>query len=188
MTAPQDPSAGDPYPGFRPPADSGSSPLSGSYDPTAGYHGGNGYPSGPVQYPAPGSTGQFGPVGQFDQTGLPPVAAGYDPAAYSPPPYGQAPYVGGYGVPTPFGQAPQNGLGTAALVLGIIGVLFCWNPLGFILGVLAIIFGSIGRGRAKRGQATNQSSATAGLVLGVVAVALLLILLVIGAAAYTTAG
>lgn len=181
MTAPHDPSAGDPQVGLR--KDSGSSPLSGSYDPTVGYQGA-GYPSSPVQYPTTGSTGQFAPApGQPAPYGAP----AYDPGAYSPPPYGRSPYAApAYGAPVPFGAAPRNGMGTAGLVLGIIGVVLCWNPLGFVLGILAIIFGSIGRGRAGRGEATNRSSATAGLVLGIVAIALLLLLLAFGLSAYTT--
>lgn len=59
-------------------------------------------------------------------------------------------------------------MGTAALVLGIIGVLV----LGCIFGVLAIIFGAIGINRANAGRATNKGAATAGLVLGIVGVVL----------------
>lgn len=59
---------------------------------------------------------------------------------------------------------PRNGLGTASLVLGIIGLLFG----GCILGPLAIIFGGIGISRANQGQATNKGVAIAGLVLGIV--------------------
>lgn len=171
MTAPHDPSAGDPQPGFR----SGSSPLPG-YD-SNGYPGAAGYPSSPVQYPA--TNGQYGaPVGQPG-----PYGAGVpDPAAYSPPPYGQSPYAApGFGAPYPFGVAPRNGLGTAALVLGIIGVVLSWTVyLGVILGVLAIIFGGVGLARAKRGEATNRGAAMAGLVLGIIAIALLVLLVIIG--------
>jgi len=78
----------------------------------------------------------------------------------------------------------RNGMGTAALVLGILSVVFVlaggqtsiltgWEPV--VLGVLAIIFGSIGIGRVRRGEATNRSSALAGLLLGVVGLAVFLI-------------
>lgn len=60
--------------------------------------------------------------------------------------------------------APQNGLGTAALTLGILG-LFCF-PL--ISSLLAIIFGRIGMTRADQGYATNRGSAKAGFVLGII--------------------
>ena len=60
----------------------------------------------------------------------------------------------GWGQPaTP--PKPRNGMGTAALVFGI-------------LALLAVILGSIGRGRVKSLQATNGGAATTGLVLGVI--------------------
>ncbi|MDX3229357.1 DUF4190 domain-containing protein [Streptomyces sp. ME19-01-6] len=66
----------------------------------------------------------------------------------------------------------SNGLGTAALVCGIIGLVcgityFLW-VFAIILGILAIIFGSIGKGKASRGEANNGGSATAGLVCGII--------------------
>lgn len=78
--------------------------------------------------------------------------------------YGEAP-----GVP----RARRNGLGTAALVLGILAVVTCWTVVGgVILGLVAIVLGVLGRGRARRGEADNGGMALAGLVLGVVAVVL----------------
>jgi hypothetical protein len=79
--------------------------------------------------------------------------------------------------PPPFGVypsqvAPPNGLATAALIVGIVGVLTFWTVwLGVILGVLGIVFGSVSRGKTKLG-APNGGQATAGLVLGIVAVGL----------------
>ena len=61
-------------------------------------------------------------------------------------------------------RAPQNGMGTAALILGIVGLLL----FGCIFGVLAIIFGSIGISRANAGLANNKGVAIAGLILGIV--------------------
>jgi hypothetical protein len=73
----------------------------------------------------------------------------------------------------PSPPARQNGLGTAGMVLGIIAlVLFFTVVVGFICGVLAIIFGAIGRKRASVGTATNGGQATAGLVTGIIAVVL----------------
>ena len=67
-------------------------------------------------------------------------------------------------------------MGTASLVLGIIGVVFSWTLIfGFIPGILAVIFGSIGRARAKRGEATNRGMATAGLVLGAIALVIVVV-------------
>ncbi|QGV80228.1 DUF4190 domain-containing protein [Streptomyces ficellus] len=92
------------------------------------------------------------------------------------------PYPGPYGgAPAPQPQPVRNGLGTAALVLGVIGALAGVIPLLFwvagVLGVLALILGLSGRGRAKRGEAANKGVATAGAVLGLVA----MILSVVGA-------
>ncbi|KOU00533.1 hypothetical protein ADK86_14175 [Streptomyces sp. NRRL F-5755] len=70
-------------------------------------------------------------------------------------------------------QAARNGLGIAALVLGLIGLLSGLIPLFFwlagILGLLALIFGLVGLGRAKRGQATNKGVAITGTIFGVLA-------------------
>lgn len=65
--------------------------------------------------------------------------------------------------------APSNGMAVAALVLGIIGlVLFFTIWGGILLGILAIVFGALGRSKAKEG-APNRGLATAGFVLGIVA-------------------
>ena len=80
----------------------------------------------------------------------------------------------GYHHPMPQPQG-SNGFGIAALVLGIVGVLFGLIPLTFffawILGALALIFGLVGRSRGKRGLAPRGTS-TAGVVLGSVALGL----------------
>lgn len=65
-------------------------------------------------------------------------------------------------------------MGTAALVMGILGVLIC-GPLA----VLAIIFGSMGIQRANAGRATNRGSAAAGLALGIIGTALWFFVLVV---------
>src|SRR5690606_17080240 len=95
--------------------------------------GGFGPPSQPPQQPAPG----YG----YPQSGAP--SYGY-PAAPGQPGTPPAPYPqpGGYGMPA----QPSNGMGTAGLVLGIIGVVcsltfFLWF-FGVILGILGIIFGA----------------------------------------------
>jgi uncharacterized membrane protein len=70
--------------------------------------------------------------------------------------------------PGPAPAAPQNGMGTAALVMGILQ-FFC---LGTVGSVLAIVFGKIGMNKADQGLATNRGSAKAGFVLGIVGLAL----------------
>ncbi|KUO15141.1 hypothetical protein AQJ91_43210 [Streptomyces dysideae] len=109
-------------------------------------------------------------------------------------PYGYPGGPGGYGYPTPSGYGghgpqthgsagyygwpglqpmPSNGMGTASLVVGIISaVIFCLWPIAIILGVLALIFGTIGRGKARRGEATNAGQALAGIICGAVGLVL----------------
>jgi hypothetical protein len=66
---------------------------------------------------------------------------------------------------------PRNGMGTAALVFGVLALLTCWFPVvGFVFGLIALILGIVGRGRVKKLQATNGAAATTGLVLGIVSV------------------
>jgi hypothetical protein len=87
---------------------------------------------------------------------------------------GQPPYPGQqYPYPPPqYAQYPQprtgNGKATAALVLGIVSIVFCWTTIFDIVPVvLAIVFGVLGRNEAKRG-GSGRSLATTGLVCGVI--------------------
>ncbi|RIJ70890.1 DUF4190 domain-containing protein [Nakamurella silvestris] len=131
----------------------------------------NGYPDqpqGPGGYPGAG----------YGQPGYPPP--GYPPAGYPANPY--------IGYP-PAANPPQNGMGTAGLVLGIIAVVLSfsgWGPI--VLGTLAIIFGGIGLSRANNGLATNRSSAMAGLVLGIISIALLVVFGIALFSAFSTGG
>jgi hypothetical protein len=96
------------------------------------------------------------------------------PGVYAPAPGSGYP---GYAPP------PKNGLGTAALVLGIVGLVLFWTVvLGFVLGVLALVFGIIGRKRANRREATNGGMALAGAILGGLAVAGTVAIIAAGAA------
>ena len=70
---------------------------------------------------------------------------------------------------------PSNGLATASLVLGILGIALFWF-LGFIMSILAIVFGGVGLSRAKAG-APGKGTATAGLILGIVGLLLPLLLI-----------
>ena len=107
-----------------------------------------------------------------------------------PAPYGGAP--GGYGAPAseprPYGApagahggSPKNGFGIAALVLGILGLLSWFFLIGGLFGLVAVVLGFLGRGRAKRGEATNGGVALAGIITGALAV-LLTILVGVGVA------
>jgi hypothetical protein len=110
------------------------------------------------QYPPPPPPG--------DGTGAQPATG----AQYPPPPV----YIPPAPQPPSAPMSPANGMGLTALVLGISGLATSWIPflgcLGLIAGVLAIVFGALGLGKANRGQATNRSSAVAGLATGILAV------------------
>ena len=69
----------------------------------------------------------------------------------------------------------RNGMGIAALVAGLISLVFA----GLILGAVAIILGWIGLNRVKKGQATNQVMAMTGVVLGMAGVVSWFVFLVI---------
>ncbi|MFF8593089.1 DUF4190 domain-containing protein [Streptomyces sp. NPDC015220] len=141
-------------------------------------------PPQPPQQPAPGyGQPQSAPGYGYPQqpgSGYQQPGAGYQQpdAGYQQPGYPTAPPLGypqtpGYGM----GMQPSNGMGTTGLVLGIIGVVcsltfFLWF-FGIILGILGIIFGAIGRGKANRGEATNKGAATGGLVCGIIATVVL---------------
>lgn len=92
----------------------------------------------------------------------------YGTPAYANTGYQQQPPVypnAGYGAPMYGGvMAPQNGKGTAALVLGILGLFL----FPVIFSVLAIILGVQGKNLADRGLATNRGAAQAGFVLGII--------------------
>ncbi|MFF5755252.1 DUF4190 domain-containing protein [Streptomyces longwoodensis] len=143
-------------------------PPNGPYTPYAGYdpytpYGGAPHPvtpnapqDGAVPPPplAPGGPGQ--------------VPYGYPGGPGFPPPHG---YSAGPGAPVPYGWPgmlpPSNGMGTAALVCGIVSAVgFCLWPLAIVLGVLAVIFGVMGRAKAARGEATNPGHALAGIICG----------------------
>lgn len=93
-----------------------------------------------------------------------PPQPGPPAGGYPPPPY--------YGYPSPV--QPKNGLGIAALVLALVGLLGSWvpfvNAVSIVLGIVAIVLGVLGRGRAKRGTANNGGIAIAGVVLGALAI------------------
>jgi hypothetical protein len=79
--------------------------------------------------------------------------------------------------------AERPGKTTAALVLGIVGVIasFFIPILGIILGVLAIVFGTQMRKALANGR-PGHGQATAGFILGIIAVVLGVIVWIVAAA------
>lgn len=119
--------------------------------------------------------------------------AGQQPAPQEPnpgPPGGPDPAdpYGQQGAQTPYGQPgapapqygytsatpPKNDLGVWALVTGILSFVFC--PL--LLGIAAIITGTMSRRAVDEGLANNRGMGTAGLILGWVNVALAVLAIV----------
>ncbi|MFF2078414.1 DUF4190 domain-containing protein [Kitasatospora sp. NPDC058162] len=131
--------------------------------------------SAPVPAPAPAAA----PAGAPAPAPVDAAAGAYPPpadaaSAYPPPAdaaagaYPPPPYWPGYPVSAP---QPRNGLGVAAMVLGIVGtvlslaIILFW--LSWLPALLALIFGIIGLGYVRKGQATNRGVALAGVILGI---------------------
>lgn len=92
-----------------------------------------------------------------------------EPRAAPPPPWPPAP--GGPRLvpwpPVPV-TSPQDGLATASLVFGIIGVLTALIILGGLLGVVGIVLGIVALGRRREG--ARKGMAVGGIVTGSIAV------------------
>jgi Domain of unknown function (DUF4190) len=66
-------------------------------------------------------------------------------------------------------------MGVVALVLAVLIIFF---PLAGILGIIAAIFGIVGMRRATRNEADNRSHAVAGLITGLAALAIAVVIAV----------
>ena len=172
--------------GNEPPAGpSGSSPSEPARSPwdqpqgqQSAYQPGQQYPG--AQYPGQPGAGQH-------------AGGQYPSQQYPGQQYPAQQYAGGPGQPAPWGQPqgyPQqgqydqprksNGLGIAALVLGILsllGAFFAGVP-GIVLGLIAIVLGVLGLRRVKAGRADNRGIAIAGLVTGILGLLLGILVLV----------
>jgi hypothetical protein len=107
-------------------------------------------PSDRPPYPPQGQPPQGPPPGQGP-------AGSYPPGGYQ---------AGGY----PAATGRRNGMGTTALVLGVVALvlvlLLLFAPLGALLGLVAVLFGILGLIRVNRGEADNRGQAVTGLVTG----------------------
>ncbi len=121
---------------------------------------GNWYPPEAAQgaAPAPGTT--------------PPPPGSYGPPPGPPPAYGAA----GYGYPGVAQTAGTNGMAIASLVLGIL-----W--LYWIGSVLALIFGYVGLSQIKQRNQGGRGLAIAGIVLGWIGAATLVLTIIVAVAA-----
>lgn len=63
-------------------------------------------------------------------------------------------------------------MGVISLVFGIVSLVLCWFPginwIALVLSILGIVFGAIGKGKAKKAE-KGTGVATAGLVLSIIA-------------------
>ena len=115
------------------------------------------------------------------------------PPSNRPPQLGAAPGPAPYPAYPPYAPVgpprPRNGVGVAALVLGIVGLALCWTVLGgVVLGILGVVFGAVGVRRVARGEATHRGMALAGLItggVGLVVGVMLLVVIVAGIIGYS---
>lgn len=89
----------------------------------------------------------------------------------------------------PVGSEPSTGGAVGALVCGIIAMIFCWIPfvniIGLILGIVAMVLGGKARKILPEGK---RGMATAGFVLGIIALIISIIYLIIVIAAIAAIG
>ncbi len=118
----------------------------------------------PPQNPTPD------PQSASGTSGLPSYGSVEPPAGDTPPP------PGGYPPPAPggYGQPPaKNQKALVSMIVGIVSLVFslCCTPIGFIGGIVAIVFGVLGRKDIAAGS-TQQGSgqALAGIITGAVAI------------------
>jgi hypothetical protein len=128
------------------------------------------------------SPGQWAPPGQAPPAPYLPTPPAAAPNPFAPPappsPYGQPgaypppPYApSGYPVPP-----STNGLAIAALILGLVG----WMPCG-LGSIIAVVFGFVARGQIKesRGRQSGDGMALAGIILGFLGIALVVLWVVL---------
>ena len=81
--------------------------------------------------------------------------------------------------PPPPEPPAKNGLGTTALVLGILSVVLAFVPiLGFVsypLAILGVVFGLVGLRRVSKRAATNRGVSLAGLITSVLGFVLVIV-------------
>ncbi|MER5197017.1 DUF4190 domain-containing protein [Streptomyces sp. NPDC002755] len=169
-SVPPPPTDGTPQPWAapfgNPPA---NGPLGSFPPPHPGAAAAGGPPVNPFAPPGPGGMVPPPPLAPH---GPGPIPYGY-PGGYG---YPSQPYYGG-GIPGPYGwpngAGDSNGMGIAGLVLGIVSAVgFCMWPLAVVLGILGVAFGAVGRGKARRGEASNPGQALAGIICGSVGIVL----------------
>ncbi|MFC9586381.1 DUF4190 domain-containing protein [Streptomyces yangpuensis] len=135
-------------------------------------------PGGSVPGGAPGAATPVAPAAGPASAayGYPTPQPGYGYPGYPGYPAQQGhPFPGAY---PPYGRQPSNGFGVTSLVLGILAVVGCITSfIAVALGIGAVVFGALGKGKANRGEADNGGVALAGIILGAIGIVLGLLML-----------
>lgn len=94
----------------------------------------------------------------------------HDPFGSPTPPPAEQPVASPVPASYPYGTAPPrraNGLGLAAMILGIVGLVLSLVLVGIVPAVVAVVLGVLGRRRVRRGEADNGGQALVGIITGV---------------------
>lgn len=117
------------------------------------------------------------PYGQSPYGQQPYGQAPYGQNPYGQQPYGQAPYgQQPYGATMPV--APNNGMAVAAMVVSIVGAVLAIFLVGGLLGLVGAILGHVALGQIKRSGQGGRGMALAGVIVGWIALALSVLLLI----------
>lgn len=132
------------------------------------------YPTVPDYTPAPTYTPAPAPYGSPGYGAPADSAPAYGaPAAGTPAAYGGAGQPLAYGGYSPASAPPASGLAIASMILGILSMpMTCVYLIGTPGAILAVIFGHLARGKARRGEAGGEGMALAGLICGYISLAL----------------
>jgi hypothetical protein len=74
-------------------------------------------------------------------------------------------------------QPPNNGLAVTSMVLSLVGIPLMCAWIGFLLGLLGVIFGHIARSQIKRDGTRGSGMAVAGIAVGYCIIGLLLLVI-----------